>query len=120
MTDLVQVGVATKRPTKKIDLKSLKGAWVEVYEKLNVRQIRELNKETASLSNNFEKAILGVVKSIKDWNLAGEDGQKLPVTVDSLDFLPEDDLNLIVATTRGMTVEELEAIARGETVKKNV
>lgn len=117
MTDLVKVGVV-KRPTKKINLNNLKGAWVEVYEKLNVKEIRELNKETAEIDNAFEKALVGLVKSIKDWNLAGEDG-KLPITIDNFEFIAEDDLNLIIATSRGMTVEELEKMAHGEISKKN-
>lgn len=104
MADLVQVG-SIERPTKRIELKDLKGAWVIVYVKLNVRETRELRKEYKG-DDGYEGTLIYTAKAIKDWNLANGE-EKLPVTVENLGYLSEDDLTLIAATSRGMTVEEM-------------
>lgn len=109
MTDLIKVG-SIERPTQKIELKDLKGAWVIVYVKLNVGETRQLRKEIKS-DDGYENTLHYTAKAIKQWNLSNDGETPLPVNVDNLEHLSEDDLTLIAAASRGMTVEELKEAA---------
>lgn len=101
------VAVRDTRKVATISLRSVEGSQVEIYQESRVGAIRSLS----SIHDNFEKAIRLLISQIKDWNLADEIGGelvKMPITIENLDKLPQDDLTLMLATSQDMTVEELE------------
>lgn len=121
MSDLIIVRDTRKLAT--IELPSFPGSKVEIYQESQVGAIRSLQ----SVADNFEKAIKLLISNIKDWNLAEEvngEIQKIPVTMDTIDKFREEDLMLMLATSQGISVEELkkrgqEIIANGN-LKKNI
>lgn len=101
------VKIQDNRPTTTLTLKN--GVYkVEMYNKLTVGEMRRV-QETAG--SDFERSIALLIVAIKDWNIGAEnaDGvlEKLPVNIDNIDKLEAEDLETLMATAMGMSVEDL-------------
>lgn len=121
MSDLIVV--RDTRKLAKIELPSFPGSQVEIYQESQVGAIRSLQ----NVADNFEKAIRLLISNIKDWNLAEEaNGEvvKMPITIEVIDKFREEDLMLMLATSQGLSVDELkkrgQEILAGGNVKKNL
>src|SRR4051812_4850610 len=77
---LVNVISNETRHKIKRDFPFVPGAWIEIYDDLLWGQVTDAKKmvETNDIDLDF------VIPQITDWNFAGEDGKKLPITKESL------------------------------------
>lgn len=112
------------RRTKIVDLKSIEWGKVEIYLDMNVGQQNAISSFTGW---NFDRGINSFVHLIKDWNLAGEDNQKLPIDKETLEkVLSPDDFILLTSTIAGITPEEFEEALKkwdqylADLIKKNM
>ncbi len=119
MSDLVIV--SDTRKIVEVELPSFPGGKVSMVTDLLLGDVRKFN----GIKDNFEKAIEMMIASIKDWNLAEklDDGSvvKMAITKENIDKFPQEDIKLLLATSQGITVEELEKRGRDllSTEKKN-
>jgi hypothetical protein len=75
-----KITIRDSRPTKTLELPSLKGSKVEVWPSLLIRDLANLD-----LSNtNQKQGIAALPLHIKSWNLTKEDGSELPINSDSV------------------------------------
>jgi hypothetical protein len=82
-----KISIRDARPTKVLELPSLKGTKIEVWPSLLVRDLSKLD-----VSDPTQKQGLAALPlHIKSWNLSAEDGSDLPITAESIGQLSVDD-----------------------------
>ena len=99
------------RKVTEVSLPSFPGSKVSMYQDLLIGEVRRFN----DIKDPFDKAIEIMIASTKDWNLAEEvdDGnggtvvQKIAITKAIVDKMPQEDIMLLLATSQGISVEEL-------------
>jgi hypothetical protein len=109
MSDLILMKDARK--VTEVSLPSFPGSKVSMYQDLLIGEVRRFN----DIKDPFDKAIEIMIASTKDWNLAEEvdDGnggtvvQKIAITKAIVDKMPQEDIMLLLATSQGISVEEL-------------
>lgn len=105
MSDLVVV--KDTRKLAEISLPSFPGSKVSMVQDLLLGDVRRFNH----IADPFERAIEMMLVSIKDWNLAEEkeDGSivKMPISKENVDKFPQGDIELLLATSQNISVDEL-------------
>lgn len=88
------VVIEDTRKTSTISLPSYPESKVEVSEKLSFGAIIELQRKRVQLNlkdDSIEWGILLLQYLIKDWNLVGKDGKKLPIALETFKLLDDTD-----------------------------
>ncbi len=83
------------RTTKKVSIPSTPDSEVEIYNTLLWKDVEEINLSDNPLLSG-QKVL---VKLIKDWNLTNENGEKLPITMETLSSFTMDDVNFLLSQT---------------------
>lgn len=81
------------RKTIEIDITSIDGGKIFLYDSLTAADVEKLVIETES--GKQQKILLPLTLLIKDWNLEDAEGNKLPITVENVGKLDFKDVNLI-------------------------
>ncbi len=91
------------RPTKTIELPTLKGSELIIYTTLKVKEQRALSKKYPNASDPTSEDAQNLwfemcVKWIKEWNLTDEDWKVLEISLGILDEFTTEDIKLIIST----------------------
>jgi len=81
------------RKTIEVVLPSFPESKVVLYESLLFGQVNELNDEKLS---EIDKGILSLRYLVKEWNFTNEKGKDLPITIETLNQFPVDDLTFLL------------------------
>lgn len=84
------------RKIKTVELKTVEGGTVEVYDSLLAGDSEDLMTEGA-FNQEKPKMIRVLQRLIKDWNLTDENDNKLEITEANLRLLLQDDLNNLIS-----------------------
>lgn len=76
-----------------VSLPSYPDSSVELYDGLLFGQVNDLQKEGMS---DTDRGILSLQFLIKGWNFVGEDSKQLPITVETLNQFPMNDLTFLL------------------------
>lgn len=93
------------RTTKKIQLKNLKDAEIEIYSGLLVKDVgfaNNLNKN----QDNIESLLKLLTVVIKDWNFTNEKNEKLPIDAATLGILSIEVINEIAEAVAAFVQEK--------------
>jgi len=99
------------RTIKKISIPSIPDSEIEIYNTLLWKDVEEVMGESDVSVLSRGKEILK--RLIKDWNLTDENGNKLPITTETLDSFTMDMINYLLAQTDYAPKSE-----KGEELKK--
>ncbi|MBT9146126.1 MAG: hypothetical protein DDT42_02008 [candidate division WS2 bacterium] len=83
----------SSRQLKKVSLPSVEGSEIEIYSSL---LFGDLERIYESEKSDIAKATEALVSLIKDWNLTDEQGQKLPISVETIRTFEMSDVTFLL------------------------
>jgi len=81
------------RKTIEVTLPSFPESKVLLYESLLFGQVSELNNDKL---NEVDKGVLSLQYLIKEWNFTDESEKELPITIETLNQFPMEDLTFLL------------------------
>lgn len=93
MSDSPKIALRDPRPTKVLELPSLKGSKVEIWPSLLVRDLTGFDPSAAPSKQGL--AMLPLY--IKSWNLSAEDGSDMPISAETVGLLSIEDGTFLMA-----------------------
>jgi len=84
-------------------LPSFPDSKILLYEGLLFGQVNELDNDKL---NQVEKGVLSLKYLIKEWNFTDKDGKELPITIETLNQFPAEDLAFLLEKVHAFFTKE--------------